>query len=73
MRPLVVQEGPSLGGWAANVVTAVAGHAFAQLRAPIGCLTGHDRPLPFAPHLEQDLVPSTERIVAAATDVVRGG
>lgn len=72
-RLLVVQEGPVLGGWAANVAAAVAGQAFRELRCPIGCLTGHDRPLPFAPHLEQGLVPSTERIVAAATDLVKGG
>lgn len=68
-RLLVVQEGPALGGWGSDVVAAIASDRFADLRAPARCLAGYDKPLPFAPHLESELVPSVDGIVAAATEL----
>jgi pyruvate/2-oxoglutarate/acetoin dehydrogenase E1 component len=67
---LVVEEGPGRGGWGGAVAAAVADRAIGSLDAPIRRLTGPDTPLPFAPHLEQQLVPSAERIVAEAQDLL---
>jgi pyruvate dehydrogenase E1 component beta subunit len=61
---LVVEEGPGRGGWGGAVAAAVADEAIGSLDAPIRRLTGPDTPLPFAPHLEQQLVPGVDRIVA---------
>ena len=61
---LVVEEGPGRGGWGGTVAAAVADEAIGSLDAPIRRLTGPDTPLPFAPHLEQQLVPGADRIVA---------
>lgn len=68
-RLLVVQEGPALGGWGADVVTAVVADSFGTLTAPARCLTGYDKPLPFAPHLESELIPSTDEIAHIATEL----
>lgn len=71
-RLLVVEEGPSHGGWGAQVVARAADEALGYLDAPIRRLAGPDRPLPFAPHLEGQLIPSTAAIVDAARALVEG-
>ncbi len=72
-RLLIVEEGPSRGGWGGSVAAAVAGDAFDQLDAPIRRLTGPDTPIPFAPHLEAALIPDRDRIATAARSLVRTG
>lgn len=67
---LVVEEGPGRGGWGGTVAAAVADEAVGFLDAPVRRLSGPDTPLPFAPHLEEQLVPNAERIVAAALDML---
>jgi pyruvate dehydrogenase E1 component beta subunit len=71
-RLLVVEEGPGRGGWGAYVAAAVADEALYSLDAPIRRITGPDAPMPFAPHLEEALVPSTDRIVEEARRLVGG-
>jgi pyruvate dehydrogenase E1 component beta subunit len=71
-RLLVVEEGPGHGGWGAAVAACVADRALGHLDAPIRRLSGPDRPLPFAPHLEQQLVPNTTRIFEAARALMGG-
>lgn len=61
---LIVEEGPSRGGWGATVAAAVADIGLGSLDGPIRRLAGPDTPIPFAPHLEESLIPSTERIEA---------
>jgi pyruvate/2-oxoglutarate/acetoin dehydrogenase E1 component len=65
-RCLIVQEGSPLGGWSGAVAAAVADEAIDALDAPVRRLTGPDHAIPFAPHLEAQVVPSVDRIVAEA-------
>lgn len=60
---LIVEEGPGRGGWGGSVAAAVADRALTSLDLPVRRLTGPDEPLPFAPHLEKDLIPDTDAIV----------
>lgn len=72
-RLLVVEEGPALGGWGAHVAAAVAEDALDCLAAPISRLSGPNTPMPFAPHLEAELIPSVERVRDAARTLVEAG
>lgn len=69
-RCIIVQEGVATGGWAGNVAAAVADRAIDALDGPVRCITGPDHAIPFAPHLEAQVVPSVERIVAEARSLV---
>lgn len=71
-RCLIVQEGPGRGGWSATVAADVADRALDALDAPIRRVTGPDTPIPFAPNLESEVVPSVDQIVAEAVRLVRG-
>lgn len=66
-RLLLVEEGSPSGGWGGIVAAAVAEQALDALDAPVRRLTGPDQPLPFAPHLEEQLIPSA----ALIADTVR--
>jgi acetoin:2,6-dichlorophenolindophenol oxidoreductase subunit beta len=61
---LVVEEGPRRGGWGAYVAAAVADVALGSLDGPVRRLAGPDTPIPFAPHLEEAVIPSSKRIEA---------
>jgi pyruvate dehydrogenase E1 component beta subunit len=50
----------------------VADAGFDLLDAPIKRVASYDVPMPFAPVLENFVVPSVERIVEAARALVRG-
>ncbi len=65
-RLLIVQEGPRRGGWGATVAAEVADEALDALDAPIRRLTGPDSPIPFAPHLEAEALPTVDDIVGEA-------
>jgi pyruvate dehydrogenase E1 component beta subunit len=71
-RCLIVQEGSPLGGWSGAVAAAVADRAIDALDAPVRRITGPHQPIPFAPHLEAQVVPTVERIVAESRMLVRG-
>lgn len=68
-RLLVVEEGPSRGGWGAQVAAAAADEALNALEAPVRRITGPDIPMPFAPHLEETLIPSVDRIASEARQI----
>ena len=71
-RLLVVQEGPSHGGFINEVVAQVAGsHVFGSLKAPIKKVAGLNIPIPYAPQLEKAAVPQIEDIYAAASEIVK--
>ena len=71
-RLLVVQEGPSHGGFINEVVAQVAGsHVFGSLKAPIKKVAGLNIPIPYAPQLEKAAVPQVEDIYAAANEIVK--
>ncbi len=68
-RMVVVHEAPRTLGIGAEVAALVQEHAFGELLAPVRRVTGWDTPYPPGT-LERAWLPSVERIVAAARDVL---
>ena len=61
-RCLVVQEGWPFAGVAAEIITLVTQEAFDWLDAPPARVTNLDVPMPYARTLEDEVLPSAERI-----------
>lgn len=68
-RVVVVHEAPRTLGMGAEVAARIMELAFDHLEAPVARVTGWDVPYPPAA-LEQRYLPSVERIVSAAREVV---
>ncbi len=68
-KVLVVHEDNLTGGFGAEVAAIVAEHAFEYLDAPVRRLAALDTPIPFAPVLEQEYLPTEEDLLAAALDL----
>lgn len=68
-RLVVVDPAPGTCSVASEVAASVAEYAFESLKAPIIRLTAPDSPVPFSPHLENLMYPSSESIVGAARKV----
>ncbi|CAM5536686.1 alpha-ketoacid dehydrogenase subunit beta [Streptomyces purpurascens] len=64
-RLVTVEENPYQGGWGATVVSVVADEGFGLLDAPVRRVTGECVPLPFADALEEQVIPTAEKVVAA--------
>ncbi|ALV32100.1 alpha-ketoacid dehydrogenase subunit beta [Streptomyces sp. CdTB01] len=64
-RLVTVEENPYQGGWGATVVSVVADEGFDLLDAPVRRIAGECVPLPFADELEERVIPTTEKVVAA--------
>jgi 2-oxoisovalerate dehydrogenase E1 component len=69
-RALVVHEAPMTLGFGAEVAARLAEAAFAWLDAPIRRVTYPDRPVPYARVLENVLLPTKEKVLAAAREVL---
>jgi 2-oxoisovalerate dehydrogenase E1 component beta subunit len=65
-RVLIVHEDTVTGGVAGEIIARVNQLAFEWLDAPVRRVAAHDVPLPYAPALEDFVLPQTEDIVAAA-------
>jgi acetoin:2,6-dichlorophenolindophenol oxidoreductase subunit beta len=64
-RLLIVEENPYQGGWGATVAAIAADEGFELLDAPIRRLAAECVPLPFADALEDEVIPTTAKVVAA--------
>lgn len=66
-RLLVVHDSPEYGGYGAEVIACVAGdsEALSGLHATPKRLCGKESPIPFAPELECEVIPSTEAVMQA--------
>ena len=64
-RVLVVHEDTQTGGFAGEIAARINEQAFEWLDAPVMRVTAHDVPLPFAPALEDCVLPQTDDIVKA--------
>ncbi len=62
-RLVTVEENPYQGGWGATVVSVVADEGFALLDAPVRRVAGECVPLPFADALEQQVIPTVDKVV----------
>jgi pyruvate/2-oxoglutarate/acetoin dehydrogenase E1 component len=65
-RALVVSEAVTRGGFSAELASLIGERAFHALKAPVERLGARNTPVPFAPALEDHVLPSLDRIVAAA-------
>jgi len=64
-RLLIVEENPFQGGWGGTVASIVADEGFELLDAPIRRVAAECVPLPFADALEDEVIPTTAKVVAA--------
>lgn len=69
-RLVIAQEGPKVGGWAAEIGAMVTEKYFEYLAAPVERVTCKDIPVSFAPSLEDYYMLTPEDIVAAAKKTV---
>jgi len=69
-RVLVVHEDTRTGGVAGEITARINESCFAWLDAPVLRVTAHDVPLPYAPQLEDFVLPQTADIVTAARALV---
>lgn len=67
-RLVIVHEDTLTGGWGAEVAARAAEECFDLLAAPVRRVAARDVPVPYAPGLEQSVVPSAERIAAAVRE-----
>jgi pyruvate dehydrogenase E1 component beta subunit len=65
-RVLTVEENPYQGGWGGTVVSIIAEEGFELLDAPVKRVAAECVPLPFANSLEQQVIPTAAKVVAAA-------
>ena len=68
-RVLVVHEDTRTGGIAGEITARISERCFEWLDAPVLRVTAHDIPLPYAPQLEDFVLPQTADIVHAARRV----
>lgn len=68
-RCVIVHEAPLTGGFGGEIAARIAEHQILSLLAPIRRVAGYDCVMPL-PRLEQHYMPSTDRILAAARDVM---
>lgn len=69
-RLILAQEGPKVGGWAAELSAMINEDIFEYLRAPIKRVTSLDVPVAFAPVMEDFVLPKAELIVKACREVM---
>jgi acetoin:2,6-dichlorophenolindophenol oxidoreductase subunit beta len=71
-RVLVVDEGHRSYGASAELAALIAEEAFYHLDAPVTRVAAMDVPVPFSPVLEDQTVPTPERVAEVATSLVAG-
>jgi acetoin:2,6-dichlorophenolindophenol oxidoreductase subunit beta len=64
-RLLIVEEHPDQGGWGGTIASIVADEGFELLDAPIRRVAAECVPLPFADALEDQVIPTTAKVIAA--------
>jgi pyruvate dehydrogenase E1 component beta subunit len=62
---VVVDESNPRCSLATDIAGLVASEAFEALRGPVGLVTAPHMPVPFSPPLEDEYIPSPEKVAAA--------
>ena len=70
-RLVVVEENPYQGGWGATVASVMADEGFESLDAPIRRVAAANVPLPFADRLEEEVIPTVDKLTAAIRELTR--
>lgn len=68
---VIVHEAPRRNGFGAEIAAIASEEYFELLRAPIRRVAGSNTPIPYAPELENFVIPSEERMAAAVREVVK--
>jgi acetoin:2,6-dichlorophenolindophenol oxidoreductase subunit beta len=71
-RAIVVDEGHQSYGASAELAAVLAEGAFYELDAPVTRVAAMDVPIPFSPVLEDQTVPTAERVAEVAKTLVTG-
>lgn len=66
-RLVIAEESPRKNGWGGYLAGEVAERAFGSLQGPVIRVASPDVPIPYAPNLEQAVIPSTADITSAIT------
>ena len=69
-RAVVVHEAQLTSGFGGEIAARLADRAFAWLDAPVKRVAYEDRAVPYAKNLEQALLPTTDKVLAAAHEVM---
>jgi pyruvate dehydrogenase E1 component beta subunit len=69
-RAVLVDEGWRSGSISAEISARISEGAFYDLDAPVARVCSVEVPMPYARHLEQAALPTADRVVAAAHEVV---
>jgi pyruvate/2-oxoglutarate/acetoin dehydrogenase E1 component len=70
-RALILHEDTVTGGLAGEITARINELAFEWLDAPVRRVAAHDVPLPFAPQLEDFVLPQVSDVIAAARWVAK--
>jgi pyruvate/2-oxoglutarate/acetoin dehydrogenase E1 component len=70
-RLAVVHEAVQFSGWGGEVAAWAAEYCFTDLDAPITRVGAKRVPIPFGPNLEDQVIPSTDRIAASIREVAQ--
>ena len=70
-RLMIVEEDTKRGGWGAEIAAYAAEELIYLLDAPVKRVAGLDTVIPFAPIMENYVVPSAERIAAEARELMK--
>ncbi len=69
-RLLIVHEAVMTGGFGAEIAATIHKECFASLKKPVVRLATPDIRIPAAPHLQDVLIPSKEKIIKAALNLI---
>ena len=69
-RMITVEENPHQAGWGATVVSVVVDEGFEMLDAPVRRVASANVPLPFADALEDEVIPTVDKVIATVRSVV---
>jgi len=69
-RLVTVEENPHQGGWGATLVSIVVDEGFELLDAPVRRVASANVPLPFADALEDEVIPTVDKVVTTVRGVV---
>jgi pyruvate/2-oxoglutarate/acetoin dehydrogenase E1 component len=69
-RVVLTSEAPSNANFVCEIAQRITEHAFDYLDAPVVRVCAADTPIPMSPTLEDECIPTTAKIIAAAKAVV---
>ena len=72
-RVLIVEEDNLTGGWGAEIAARLGDEMFYYLDAPIKRIAAPDTPAPTAASLEEEYLPSTDKIITVVRELMNGG